>query len=170
MSKGSISNMLKSRDILSSSAHSAMKRRMRYDWKITDFLYTFISPLCCCCRSRKLGVSTRHKLHKMGEDKFIKEFDAVYYANSMRNLNTLVSSLMDDSERFMITYQKSNCLSLSQESGDSSDPGGFELPKIFQKKRKKQHIARIDDFMVGTGVMCRRGIRRKHGLGRTSGC
>ena len=40
-----------------------------------------------------------------GLKKYIQEFDAEYYAKSLRELKMLVSSLMDDSERFMSAYQ-----------------------------------------------------------------
>jgi len=67
----------------------------------------------------------------------------------MRNLNTLVTSMMDDSERVMINYQKCNVICLSSESeGSSSDGGGKDdIPKLFNKD-KITHQTEVDNFMV----------------------
>jgi len=53
-----------------------------------------------------MNVKRRLELYNRGEEKFAKEFDAVYYAKSLRNLNTLMVSMLDDSEKFMANYQK----------------------------------------------------------------
>ena len=57
--------------------------------------------------------------------------------------------MMDDSERFMITYQKCNSISiLSDTSSSHSDENYDGIPKMFSKaQRKKKHKAKVDDFM-----------------------
>ncbi|CAI2382440.1 unnamed protein product [Moneuplotes crassus] len=153
VSKNSGVNLIKPKDVLSEKAHKAMKRRMRYDWKISDFVYNFFSPitwLLCgwWMKKNRFNANTRMKLYEKGEAKFLNEFDAVYYARCMRNLNTLVGSLMDDSERFMITYQKTNCISADGETESSySDDNYDDVPKMFAKAKKKQHKTKVDDFM-----------------------
>mmetsp|Transcript_7776 Transcript_7776/g.6873 ORF Transcript_7776/g.6873 Transcript_7776/m.6873 type:complete len:203 (+) Transcript_7776:1003-1611(+) len=102
------------RNDLAKKAHNRMRRRLRYDWNLADFIYnsfSFLSCLCFCIKKKRpMNVKDRHKLYKKGEEKFTKEFDAVYYAKSLRNLNTLVNSLLDDSEKFMINFQRRNAI------------------------------------------------------------
>lgn len=132
-----------------------MKRRVRYDWKITDFVFNFfrfLSLSCYCCMRNKTSLHLRNrlKLFDKGETKFIKEFDAMHYARTMRNLATLVTSMIDENEQFMIKYQKSNALSLLSDTTSSFSDDNFEsIPKAFARKnRKKIHKAKIHDFMV----------------------
>ena len=54
----------------------------------------------------------RHKLYKQGVKRFNQEIDLVYYTKSLRLLKTLLSSLMDDSEKTLSIYQHQNCLKL----------------------------------------------------------
>ena len=54
----------------------------------------------------------RHKLYKQGVERFNQEIDLVHYTKSLRLLKTLLSSLMDDSEKHLSIYQHQNCLKL----------------------------------------------------------
>ena len=134
-------------------AHQKMRRRVKFDWKISDFIFNLFSSLSCLfCwikKRKSLNVKKRFELYEKGEEKFIKEFDAVQFAKSMRNLNTLVTSMMDDSERVMIKYQKCNVISLSSgDEGNGSDGiGKNEIPKLFTKN-KQSHKTGVDNFMV----------------------
>eukprot|EP00343_Euplotes_focardii_P001167 CAMPEP_0205800820 /NCGR_PEP_ID=MMETSP0205-20121125/2604_1 /ASSEMBLY_ACC=CAM_ASM_000278 /TAXON_ID=36767 /ORGANISM="Euplotes focardii, Strain TN1" /LENGTH=202 /DNA_ID=CAMNT_0053064541 /DNA_START=1333 /DNA_END=1938 /DNA_ORIENTATION=+ len=95
-----------------------------------------------------MNVKNRYKLYQKGEDKFTEEFDAIYYAKSIRNLNTLVSSLLDDSEKFMIRFQKCNTITLKSGSDNDSNSDGNEAPKLFSKLGAKAlHKIKIDEFM-----------------------
>ena len=69
---------------------------------------------------------------------FAQEFDAVYFARSLRNLKMLVSSLMDDSERFLSVYQQFNAINLSSwdSDSDSSDDPHNKIPKLLSSKEK----------------------------------
>ncbi|CAI2363674.1 unnamed protein product [Moneuplotes crassus] len=143
---------LRSRDLFVNKAQKIMKRRLRYNWKISDFVYNFFHPLStllcfCCMRKNRLNAQKRMKLYSRGETKFINEFDAVQYAKSMRSLNTLISSLMDDKERFMIRYQKSNCISSSNKEEDPKDDTSNDVPSIFCGSKKQFHSQVIDNFM-----------------------
>ena len=83
--------------------------------------------------------------------KYVEEFDAVYFAKSLRNLKMLVASLMDDSERFLSTYQQFNVIKLvpDSNSSDSSASPQKKLPKLLlSKKSRYKHEKWIDDFMV----------------------
>ena len=132
-----------------------MRRRVRYDWKITDFIYSFLGVFshifhCWINKKNKLNIKTRLEVFHKGKIKFSKEFDAVNFARSIRNLKTLVSSLMDDSEKFMIPYQKCNSISLySDTSSEWRDQNYDEVPKLFSKSSEKiYHEHRIDKFIV----------------------
>ena len=54
----------------------------------------------------------RHKLYKQGVERFNQEIDLVHYTKSLRLLKTLLSSLMDGSEKNLSIYQHQNCLKL----------------------------------------------------------
>ena len=71
-----------------------------------------------------------------GLKKYIQEFDAEYYAKSLRELKMLVSSLMDDSERFMSAYQHWNWLSLlkSDTESDSDNDPTKDMPNYLSKE------------------------------------
>ena len=132
-----------------------MRNRVKYDWKITDFIFTFFRSFSCiffcCCRSKnKFHLRKKQEIYEKGETKFIKEFDAVYYARCMRNMNTLVTSMMDESERFMITYQKCNSISLYSDTTSSHSDENYDgVPKLYSNEKKKlRHKAKVDDFMV----------------------
>ena len=128
-----------------------MKRKLKYDWKIIDFIYNLFrifSLLCFCCkRKNTLNIRKRLELYDRGEAKFIKEFDAVYYAKSIRNLTTLVTSMIDENERFMITYQKCNSIPLESDTSSSNSDKNDAIPKTFDKERLK-HQKKVNDFMV----------------------
>ena len=81
---------------------------------------------------------------------YIKEFDAVYFARSLRNLKMLVASLMDDSERFLSTYQNFNTIKLGPDSsGSSSSDPHNKIPKLLSSKKSRfRHEKWINDFMV----------------------
>jgi len=97
-----------------------------------------------------LNAKNRVKLFHKGERKFTKEFDAVHYAKSIRNLNTLVASMLDDNEKFMVKYQKSNLITLEGSNTESSvGSDEDEIPKLYSKmNRKTKHKIKIDEFMV----------------------
>ena len=101
-------------------------------------------------KKNPLNLKKRLELYDKGETKFIKEFDAVYYARSIRNLTTLVTSMIDENERFMIAYQKCHSIPLDSDTTSSfSDENYDGIPKVFSKEKKKlQHKAKVDDFMV----------------------
>lgn len=75
-------------------------------------------------------------LYEQGVDKFVKEFDAHYYARSLRNLKVMIASLMDDSERFMAVYQHRNTISLlkSDSESESDDDVTKGMPPILDRK------------------------------------
>ena len=66
-----------------------------------------------------MNIKNRLKLYHKGEDKFIKEFDAVHFAKSIRNLNTLVEAMLGDNEKFMVKYQKCNVIAPDSDSSEN---------------------------------------------------
>ena len=79
----------------------------------------------------------------------MKEFDAEYYVKSLRNLQMLVSSLMDDSERFMNVYQHSNAISISKNDTDmdTDDDTSKAIPKMIKDKNSKEHEETVQNFI-----------------------
>jgi len=69
----------------------------------------------------------------------------------MRNLKTLVASLMDDSERFLVKYQSVNAIELfsSSESSGGEEQAYKRIPKLLAGRVSKQnHEQTIDEFMA----------------------
>ena len=131
-----------------------MQSRTRFDWKFTDLVYKFLVLLkfgCCFKKHRHPNIHSRYELFKKGEAKFMKEFDAIYFAKSIRNLKMIIVSMMDDSERFIASYQKVNALDFDGNKTDShSDDICQDIPKMFGKPiDKEQHTKKISEFMVG---------------------
>jgi hypothetical protein len=126
---------------MSEKAINKMKNRYKYDWKLSDFLFTFVAPcsfICYCFKNKKFGFMQRFGLFEKGETKYIKEFDAVYYAQNIRNMKTLVTSMMDDSERFLVTYQKYHSISVNSDTASSHDDEDYDdVPSLYMGKEKK---------------------------------
>ena len=94
----------------------------------------------------------RHKLLTKGEDKFIKEFDAEYFVDTMRKVHLLLAATMDDNERFLSKYQQLNTVKLIEDfdQSDSDDPDLLpqSLPKLKSDPEEiAQHQFRVSEFM-----------------------
>ena len=88
---------------------------------------------------------------KKGEDKFLKEFDAVEFVRTQRKLKMLMNSLMNEDERFFTPYQKTNSLSLlsNSDNSDFDDHDYTKIPKFLSSaKIKQRHSVVIDKFFV----------------------
>ena len=96
-----------------------------------------------------MNVKNRLRFYDKGEQKFIKEFDALTFAKSIRNLNNLVEAMLDDDEKIMVKYQKVNVITPESDSEVEDKEGKEEVPKLFsQKQNKEVHTLRITTFMV----------------------
>lgn len=136
---------------LISTAKASMAHRRFYNYSMFDFGYNILCCVKCLSphKEKRFSYFNRYQLYEKGVDKYLKEFDAEYYTKSLRNLKMLVSSLMDDSERFMNLYQHSNTISLLKlESGnDSDDEQEKKIPKLSSKQMKEEkHKESIDGF------------------------
>ena len=131
-----------------------MRNRYRYSYSVFDVFYNYMWPvnrLCCCFRRSLRNLHSRLVLYNKGEEKFIKEFDAVEFARTQRKLKMLVHWLMDKSELFLTAYQKTNAISLftDSESSQSDDPAYLKIPKMLSRaKTKQKHIVTVDKFFV----------------------
>jgi hypothetical protein len=138
---------------MSEAALNKMRNRFKYDWRLSDFLFTFVAPcsfICDCSKNKKFGFKQRLGLFEKGETKYIKEFDAVYYAQNIRNLKTLVTSMMDDSERFLVAYQRYHSISAFSDTASSHEDEDYDdVPNLYAGKEKKdKHLLKVDEFMV----------------------
>jgi len=79
-----------------------------------------------------------------------RDFDAVLFARNMRNLETIVNSLLDDRERYMVASQKSNCIPFNSDTTSSySDENYDKVPEVFSENSKKLvHKSKVDKFWV----------------------
>ena len=102
-------------------------------------------------KKRPYGLYNRYKLHEKGLEKFTKEFDAEYFAKSLRLLKVLLASTLDDSERFMTVYQHCNSLSLAKSDSetDSENEALKDMPGYLCKKQEDvdQHRDNIRKFL-----------------------
>ncbi|CAI2385439.1 unnamed protein product [Moneuplotes crassus] len=143
------------KELLRDKAMNAMRKRIKYDWKITDYIFNLFRCLsficcCCCCNKRSLNFRNRLRLYDKGESKLAKELDAVHFVKSFRNLSTLVASVVDDRERLMIAYQKCHLLSLQSDTSNSCSDENFDsIPKMFAKASTKElHQIKVENFMA----------------------
>ena len=94
----------------------------------------------------------RYKLYEQGLDRLNQEVDLVNFTKSLRLLKTLLSSLMDDSERYMSKYQHQNCLKLNQCHICTNENNLFEeneIPKLLDSKFKiDKHKNLINQFFA----------------------
>ncbi|CAI2384546.1 unnamed protein product [Moneuplotes crassus] len=123
---------------LSEKARQSIQRRFNYDWRFTDLFYNacgYFKFMFHCCVNKKNNINVKRRLeyYSKGQDKYAHEFDAVRFCKSMRNLQALVRSLLDDSEKYIIKHQRSNVLTFD-ESGDDTDiqeDNDKKTPKLF---------------------------------------
>ena len=138
---------------LTLKAIESMKSRFRFSYSIYDFAYNLLWPFKCFgdkWRKGLFNVHQRYKLYQKGEEKFIKEFDAVEFARTQRKLKMLMHSLMDESERFLAPYQKSNTIKLidDSETDHSDDPSYLKIPKMKSDTNdKEQHRLIVNNFL-----------------------
>jgi hypothetical protein len=80
----------------------------------------------------------------------MEEFDAINYVKSIRNLKMMVSSMMDDSERYLVRYQKTHVLDYDSDKSESEDGETFkDIPGMFAKPHEKEkHKMEVTEFMV----------------------
>ena len=70
-------------------------------------------------------------MYQQGVDKFAQEIDVISYTKSLRLLKTLLSSLMDDSEKYLSIYQHQNCLKLFDKGMNEDDaPEDIQIPHL----------------------------------------
>lgn len=136
---------------LAEKALKAIQRRFKYNWKISDFIYNGFGALkflfCCVNKKNNFNIKNRLELYKEGENKLTEELDAVQFIKSIRNLTTLVSSLLDDSEKTMVQYQKSHVLEIDKEIEEETPQE--RKPNLFSKLAEKLiHKSEIEVFMV----------------------
>lgn len=109
---------------------SNMQSRRYFNYTCKDFMYCMF----CCCKQwskdkeKPYSLYNRYSLLEKGVDRFNKEFDSEYYAKSLRRLQMLMSSLMDDNERYLSFYQRTNTISLIA----NEDSGKEEEDEIFK--------------------------------------
>ena len=80
-------------------------------------------------------------MYLKGIDKFSQEIDLVYHIKSLRQLQTLMSSLMNFNDKYLSVYQHQNTLKLSDCNlcqNDASDEDS--IPRLISSKDK------ISDF------------------------
>ena len=67
----------------------------------------------------------------------------------------LMHSLMDESERYLAPYQKSNAISLLSDSNSSlSDDSAYsEIPKLlWDSTQKRNHVVSVNKFLVSIEI------------------
>ncbi|CAI2374574.1 unnamed protein product [Moneuplotes crassus] len=141
-----------SKNGLAEKAKQAMLRRAKYDWKLTDLIYNTLSVFsvvfrCCLNKKNPMNIHQRLKLFEIAEQKYVRELDAVEFSKNMRNLNTLVASLLDKKEQLLVQHQKSNVLILD-ESVESEEKSITDVPKLFSKSPLIDNYAKRTDKLM----------------------
>ena len=94
------------------------------------------------------SVYNRYRVYLQGAEKFYQEIDLIHYTKSLRLLKTLLSSLMDDNERFMSVYQYQNSLKLkSCELCHEKQDNDRKMPKLVANEFEVDyHVIQIEKF------------------------
>jgi len=87
----------------------------------------------------------------------MKEFDAEYFARTMRKVEMILASTMDDSEHFLVNYQQSNAIKFDEDSSSDSDEDPRKhfrnIPNVKSKKAKQEnHLEKVNEFVVSGSV------------------
>lgn len=158
------------KDELGRKVASIIKYRSQYNWNITDMIYNLSGYFKFIFhwwinKKNKLNVRNRFKYYSKGKAKYWDEFDAIKFSKSMRNLRSLVASLLDDSEQFMIKHQKSNVLQLdASENNQDIDSNEEKALHLFSSKEEKTlHKNKIESFMVPHTLTFRKPTYPKNG-------
>ena len=69
----------------------------------------------------------------------------------------ILASTMDDSEHFLVNYQKSNAIKFDEDSSSDSDDDLRKhfrnIPKVKSKKAKQEnHLEKVNEFVVSGSV------------------
>lgn len=137
---------------ISQKAEETMKDRYRFYWKFIDLFYNTLGYLrycfrCCVNKKNPMNIQKRLEIYNIGEDKYIKEFDAIEFAKNMRNLNTLLKAMLNKEERYLVQHQKSHVLILDDDEPKPPEPQ--KVPKLFtQKEAREVYNSKIEKFMV----------------------
>lgn len=130
-----------------------MRDRRRFNFSPIDFIYNYANIfkcfLFCFKKSKKKSIYRRFKFYENGEEAYMKEFDAAYYAKSIRKLQMLVNALMDDRERFLANYQKSYAIPLHSDVSESNEDEEefMKVPKLTSKRQNTElHNQIVNSF------------------------
>ena len=104
-------------------------------------------------KKKPYSLYNRYKLYEKGLEKYTNEFDAEYYAKSLRLLKVLIASTLDDSERYMAVYQHCNSLSLAKSNSetDSENEAIKKMPGYLSNNKNDidHYHNTIDKFLQG---------------------
>ena len=139
-------------------AADSMRMRFRYNYSVYDLSYNLLFPFKCFgkyCRKSIYNIHSRYTLFQKGESRLAKELDIISFARTQRKQKILMHSLMDESERYLAPYQKSNAISLLSDSNSSlSDDSAYsEIPKLlWDSKQKRNYVASVNKFLVSIEI------------------
>ena len=87
-------------------------------------------------------------MYQQGVDKFAQEIDVISYTKSLRLLKTLLSSLMDDSEKYLSIYQHQNCLKLFDRDMNEDDASeDIQIPHLMSNSETiESHQKEVNRF------------------------
>ncbi|CAI2361026.1 unnamed protein product [Moneuplotes crassus] len=136
-------------------ARQSIQRRFNYEWRFTYLFYNACGYFkfmfhCYVNKKNNLNIKKRLEYYIKGQDKYAHEFDAMRFCKNMRNLQALVRSLLDHSEKYIIKHQRSNVLTFD-ESEDDTDVQAHndkKTPKLLANLVNKMlYRTKIDKFI-----------------------
>lgn len=126
------------------------RRKINYSW--CDIFYNVF----WCCKSaswrkkKPYSLFNRYDLYERGKMRFKEEFDAQYYAQSLRNLKLLMCWLIsEDYEQFTV-YQRSATLPIIDSDCENQIKEDLtkSMPKLFEGRSKTvAYVQKINEFM-----------------------
>jgi hypothetical protein len=98
---------------------------------------------CLCFRSVKLRrykgskegwdrVMRKHYYFKEGEDKLFDELDVINLLKSMRRIKLLTQTLLTQTQKMVLKFQRKNIIESNSSSGDSDTNNKFEMMNLME--------------------------------------
>ena len=156
--------------------------RRRFQYTCSDILEFLVRCLCIRkIKKRKYRGSReewednvkKHYHFKEGEDKLFDELDVITLLKSMRRVKLLTQTLLTQSQKMVLRFQRKNIIESSSSSGDSDTNNRFdqmnlmESPNpmirlsVFGKMKKIMH-SYVDSSLTEVDRRVLRGLFVKH--------
>lgn len=135
--------------------------RKRFTYTCSDILEFLVRCLCMRRIKRRKYRGSReewadhvkkHYHFKEGEDKLFDELDVITLLKSMRRVKLLTQTLLTQSQKMVLRFQRKNIIESSSSSGDSDTNNRFDQMNLMESRNSMIRLsvfAKIKKIMSG---------------------